>query len=68
VDGLTVYKVDGGELLICLQEGVTADHVEKLAEYEPQKIVLAGRSLADSSAKANAFYLLENQGIELKTI
>ena len=68
IDGLTVYRVDGGKMLICLQEGVTADHIERMAVLSPQKIVLAGRSLADSSAKANAFYLLENRGIELKVI
>ena len=55
-------------MLICLQEGVTAEHIEQMAALSPQKIVLAGRGLADSSAKANAFYLLENRGIELKTI
>ena len=47
---------------------MTADHIERMAALLPQKIVLAGRSLADSSAKANAFYLLENRGIELKVI
>ena len=68
IDGLTVYKIDNGEMLVCLQEGVTADHIERMVALSPQKIVLAGRSLVDSSAKANAFYLLENRGIELKVI
>ena len=68
VDGLTVYKVDSGEMLICLQPGITAEHIEKMAALLPQKIVLAGRSLADSSAKANAFYLLENKGIALEIV
>ena len=68
VGGLNVYKMAGGEMLICLQAGVTADHIEQMAALSLKKIVLAGRSLADSSAKANAFYLLENRGIELKTI
>lgn len=68
IDGLTVYKVDNGQMLICLQEGVTVGHVECMAALSPQKIVLAGRCLSDSSAKANAFYLLENRGIELKTV
>lgn len=68
IDGLTVYKINDGEMLVCLQEGVTADLIERMAALSPQKIVLAGRSLADSSAKANAFYLLENRGIELKVI
>ena len=68
VDGLTVYKVEGGTMLACLQEGITAEHIEQMAALSPQKIVLAGRGLADSSTKANAFYLLENRGIELKTV
>ncbi len=68
MDGLTVYQVEHGEMLICLQEGVTAGHIEQMAAYAPQKVVLAGRGFADSSAKANAFYLLENRGIELKTV
>lgn len=68
VDGLTVYKVEGGTMLVCLQEGITVEHIEQMAALSPQKIVLAGRGLADSSTKANAFYLLENRGIELKTV
>lgn len=68
IGGLTVYKVSNGEMLVCLQEGITAEHIEQMAALSPQKIVLAGRGLADSSTKANAFYLLENKGIELKTI
>lgn len=68
VGGLTVYKVDNGEMLICLQPSITAGHIEQMAALSPQKVVLAGHSLADSSTKANAFYLLENKGIELKTV
>ena len=68
VGGLTVYKVANGEMLVCLQEGITAEHIEQMAALSPQKVVLAGRGLADSSTKANAFYLLENRDIELKTI
>lgn len=68
LNGLTVYTVENNEMLICLQPGVTAEHVEQMAAYQPKKIVLASHSLADSSVKANAYYLLENQNIELKTI
>lgn len=68
VSGLAVYSVADGDMLICLQKGVTAEHIEQMAALCPQKIVLAERCLADSSAKANAFYLLENRGIELKTV
>jgi len=63
VDGLTVYTVERNNMLICLQAGVTAELVEKLATLEPQKIVLA-----DNSVMSNAHYLLENRGIELKIV
>ena len=68
VDGLTVYKVDNGEMLICLQDGITAEHIQQMAAFAPQKIVVADNSLADNSAMSNAHYLLENKGIELKIV
>lgn len=68
VDGLTVYTVERGKMLICLQPGVTAETVEKLAALGPKKIVLTENALADNSAMSNAHYLLENRGIELKIV
>lgn len=68
VDGLTVYTVERGSMLICLQPGVTAEIVEKLAALGPQKIVLTENALADNSAMSNAHYLLENRGIDLKIV
>lgn len=68
VGGLAVSSVAGGQMLVCLQEGITAGHIEKMAALSPQKVVLAGQSLADSSTKANACYLLENRGIALEVI
>lgn len=68
VDGLTVYTVEQNSMLICLQPGLTAETVEKLAALKPQKIVLAENALADNSAMSNAHYLLENRRIELKIV
>lgn len=68
MDELIVYTVERGGMLICLQPGVTAEIVEKLAALGPQKIVLAENALADNSAMSNAHYLLENRGIELKLV
>ena len=68
LDGLTIYTVEQNSMLICLQPGVTAETVEKLAALKPQKIVLAETTLADNSAMSNAHYLLENRGIELKIV
>ena len=68
VDDLTVYTVANNEMLICLQSGITVEHIEKLAYVQPQKIVLAESGFADNSALSNAHYLLENRGIELKVV
>lgn len=68
VNGLIVYKVADGEMLICLQSGITADHIEKMAAYVPQKIVLAEHALANNSVMSNAYYLLKNKNIELNVI
>ncbi len=68
VSGLSVYSVAGGKMLICLQLGITAEHIEQMAALAPQKIVISENALADNSAMSNAFYLLENKGIELKVV
>lgn len=68
VSEVTVYKVSNGDLLICLQSGITAEHIEKLAEQKPKKIVISESALIDDSAMSNAYYLLENRSIELKII
>ncbi len=68
IDGKNVYKIDGGEMLICLQSGITVELIVRMAAYMPRKIVLAESALVDNSAMSNAYYLLENRNIELKII
>jgi|GEM_PF-1975952 site-specific DNA-methyltransferase (adenine-specific) len=66
---LTAYSV--GEdclLLICLQEGVTAELVEQMANYAPAKLILADSSFADDTAMSNAHYILRDRGVELKLV
>ena len=67
-DGINVYSVDGNSMLICLHPGVTAELIERLAELEPQKIVVTESCFANNSDMSNAHYLLENRNIELKII
>ena len=69
IEGLTVYAIgENNSMLICLQPGIAAEHIEKMAALQPKKIVVAENALADNSAMSNAFYLLENKGVELKTV
>ena len=68
MDGKNIYKIDDGEMLICLQPGITVELIVRMAAYMPRKIVLAESALVDNSAMSNAYYLLENRNIELKII
>lgn len=68
IDGVTAYKVNNGEMFICLQPNVTTEQIEKMAALFPQKIVVVESALADNSTMSNAYYLLNNRGIELKII
>ncbi len=67
-DGIIVYSVDENSMLICLHPGVTAELIERLAEFAPQKIVVTENCFANNSDMSNAHYLLENRNIELKII
>lgn len=68
VNGATVYSVDNHDMLICLQDNISTEHIESMASLAPKKLVIAERALADNSAMSNAYYLLENRGIELKIV
>ena len=68
VGGLMVYKISDGEMLICLQSGITAEYIEILADLKPKKIVIAESAFVDNSTMSNAYYLLGNRGIELKVV
>lgn len=68
-EGHAVYSVGKDSLLlICLQDKLSTEDLEKMAEYTPGTIVLSESALADDSAMSNAHYILKNRGIELKLI
>lgn len=69
INGKTAYSVrEDCLLLICLESGITAEMVEKMADYAPAKIILAESGLADDTAMSNAHYILRDRGIELKLV
>lgn len=68
VMGKTVYSVDGDLLLFCLEHDITAEFVEALADLAPAKIILAEMGFSDDSAMANAHYILQDKGIEIKLV
>lgn len=70
IDGKRAYCI-GEEclLLVCLQEGLTAATIERMAEdYLPSKMILSEKCFADDTAMANAHYILRDREIELKLV
>jgi len=68
INGKVAYVVGDLLLLICFAENLTAEDVEKMAEYSPEKIILAEQSFFDDSALSNAHYILKDKGIEMKLV
>lgn len=70
IGGKMAYSIgDECLLLICLQEGVTTEIIEQMAEeYIPSKIILSEKCFADDTALSNAHYVLKDRKIELKLV
>jgi len=64
----TVYSADGDLLLFCLENDITAEFVEAMADLAPAKIIVAEMGFADDTAMANAHYILQDRGIEIKLV
>jgi len=68
INSKVAYVVGDLLLIICFAENLTAEDVEKMAEYSPEKIILAEQSFSDDSALSNAHYILRDKGIEMKLV
>ncbi|MCI8342262.1 MAG: site-specific DNA-methyltransferase [Firmicutes bacterium] len=66
INGKTVYSMGDAVILICLEENVTTEDVQEMAEYAPAHIVFAEKSFADTSALKNAEFVLKDTGIGIK--
>lgn len=70
---ITAYAIaiteDGTPLfMVCLSHGVTTEHAELMAEYEPGLIVFGDKSFADSIVLANVDHALKNLGVDILLI
>lgn len=65
----TAYAIgENCTLLICLQEGVTADDVTAMCDYAPGKMVFAESCFANDTELANAHYILQDHELDLKLV
>lgn len=65
----TAYAIgENCTLIICLQEGVTADDVTAMCDYAPGKMVFAESCFANDTELANAHYILQDHELDLKLV
>jgi len=77
IDDKIIYNIGYGALIVCLEDNITTDIVEKLANYikenvlfdeDKQKlytrVVFKDKSFKDSVAKINAMQILKQNGID----
>lgn len=68
-DGKTAYCVrDDCLVMVCLQDGITTEMVEQMAEYTPGRIVFGQNCFADVTAMSNAKLSLRDRGVEMKFV
>ena len=77
-NGVKVYAVKENEsedifgngilLMICLDQGITTETIEEMADYAPAQVVIAENCFADVSAMRTAHYALKDREIELKLV
>lgn len=72
VNDKQAYQIGEDSLeMICLnggQKGLQIEDVEKMAEYLPEKIVIAEAAFSDDSVLSNAHYSLKDKEIEFELI
>ena len=72
-----IYNVGNGALIVCLEDDITTDIVERLANYIKEnvlfdenkqklytRVVFKDKSFKDSVAKTNAMQILKQNGID----
>ena len=55
-------------LMICLARNITPDDVTEMCDYAPAKIVMADFCFEDTTAMANANYIMKRHGVPLKLL
>jgi len=69
LEGMPVYDVNGGELLVCLAQPLTHEALKAMALRKPQRAVCLDAGFADNDQlKANAVQLFKGKGVVFKTV
>ena len=64
INGKTMYLVGKRYMMVCLEDDVTSEDVEAIAEFSPKTVVFKEVGFNNDNDKINAVYNLEKEGVE----
>jgi len=68
-NGKNYYKLDGGKLIVCLEEKITQGLVDKILAEKPEKCICLDRAFAgNDQLKTNTALQMEAEKVEFKVI
>lgn len=63
--GKTVYSVEGGLMLICLEKELTKEVIKAMAEKTPSRVICLDQGFAgNDQLKTNAVQIMKSKGVE----
>jgi adenine-specific DNA-methyltransferase len=63
--GKTVYSIEGGAMLICLEKELTKEVIKTMAEKHPSRIICLDRGFANNDQlKTNAVQIMKSKGVD----
>jgi adenine-specific DNA-methyltransferase len=69
MDGKTVYSVQDGAMLICLDKDLTFAAIKAMAEMKPERVVCLDEGFAgNDQLKTNAVQTMKDRDIVFKTV
>ncbi len=65
MDGKTIYSIEGGLMLICLEKELTKEVIKAMAEKIPSRVICLDRSFSgNDQLKTNAVQIMKSKGVE----
>jgi adenine-specific DNA-methyltransferase len=63
--GKTVYSIEGGAMLICLEKELTKEVIKAMAEKQPSRVICLDQGFANNDQlKTNAVQIMKSKGVD----
>lgn len=67
-EGSALYFTDGGRVAVCLEQPITEEQVESVAERRPERAVFLDRGFESDAARTNSAITLRKAGVEIRVV